>query len=466
MPPSKEKILIVDDEVIMLDLLANSARDLGLSVKTCNDAESAWQYFQKESPRLIVLDWNLPGMSGVELCRKIRSAKMGKYLTILLLTVNDKPEDMEEGLAAGANYFMVKPVKTRFYLAWLASAQKQVADLRKLEKSDEEIQKIKDELENVNEQLESSISMANQLTMEAERAYLEVNQVLKTVAGGILVIDNDYNIIKHNDNFLKMLEEDVESAVNKKCYKTFPSSLCNTPECPINQLNESNARDYVEEHIVKDVGSRQKIHYSTIATPLKGLVGETIGIVEHITDITQRVVAEEALKESEKRYRELSTVDELTGLFNKRHFNTSLQAELDRTIRYGQPLSLIMMDIDNFKIHNDTYGHAEGDKVLAELGVIIRNSIRQNDVGCRYGGEEFVIILTSTDGRGALVVAERIRKNFAAAEFCDHTVHKTLSLGVTQYEPGDNREIIIKRADANLYFAKEHGKNKSILEAK
>ena len=463
MPAEKEKILIVDDEEITLDLLVSNALPLNLMVKSCPDAESAWEYFLADSPRIIVLDWSLPGMSGIELCRKMRDSKIGKYLAILMVTSHDQPEDMKKALEAGANFYMVKPVQSQFYQAWIASAQKQLAELRELEKSDEEIGRIKAELEDVNEQLEASISQANQLAMEAEKAYVEVNQIFKTVAGGILVIDNEYNIIKHNNNFLEMLDEDIDSAINKKCYDVFSSSLCDTPDCPLHRLSIPTAGDSIESHIVTELADSSKIHYSTVSTPLRGLVGEKVGIVEHVTDITQRVVAEEALKKSERRYRELSTVDELTGLFNKRHFNRVLQLELNRSIRYGHALSLIMMDIDNFKHHNDTYGHAEGDKVLARLGDIIKNGLRNNDVPCRYGGEEFAIILPVTEADGALVVAERIRKNFAKADFCNHTVHKTLSLGLTQYIAGDNREIIIKRADAGLYEAKEQGKNRSII---
>lgn len=464
MPAEKEKILIVDDEEITLDLLVSSTNPLNLKPKLTRDAESAWEYFLAESPRLIVLDWTLPGMSGIELCKKMRASKIGKYLAILMVTSHDQPEDMEMALEAGANFYMVKPVQPQFYQAWISSARKHIKDLRKLEKSDEEIRRIKTELEDVNEQLEASIAQANQLTMDTERAYIEVNQVFKTVAGGILVIDNEYNIIKHNKNFLDMLDEEIDSAINKKCHEVFPSPLCNTPECPVQRLNSSKAAESIESHIVKELDDGSTIHYSVVSTPLRGLVGEKMGIVEHVTDITQRVAAEEALKESEKRYRELSTVDELTGLFNKRYFNRSLQLELDRVARYGHALSLVMMDIDNFKHHNDTYGHAEGDKVLARLGGVIKHGLRSNDVACRYGGEEFAIILPATEVEGAMVVAERVRKNFAAADFCDHKVHKTLSLGITQYVAGDNKEIFIKRADAGLYEAKTQGKNRSIIK--
>ncbi len=457
-----EKLLIVDDETITLDLLINGAQEFDLDVRGVVSAEEAWDYFQAEEPRLIVLDWNLPGMSGLELCQHLKASALGKYLSILVVTCNDRPEDMERVLAAGADFYMPKPISVPFYQAWLASARKRVGDFRGLEESDNKVAGIKAELEDVNDQLESTITQANELAMESEKNYLEINQIFRTVAGGILVIDNDFNIIKHNDNFLDLLEDEVDSAVNMKCYDVFRSSLCETKDCPLNSLKRPG-QNHFSEHIVKErTGGGGAVHYNIVSTPLRGLVGEQIGIVEHITDISQQVAAEEALKESERRYRELSTVDELTGLFNKRYFNQVLQMELNRTVRYGGPLSMIMMDIDNFKLHNDTYGHAEGDKVLARLGEIVKESVRDNDVACRYGGEEFVVILPATASQGGLMVAERIREGLAAERFCDGQVQKTLSLGVAEYAAGDNRETFIKRADANLYEAKERGKNRSV----
>ncbi len=459
----EEKLLIVDDETITLELLMNGAGGLGLSVQGAVSAEEAWDYFQAHKPRLIVLDWNLPGMSGLELCRRLKSSALGKYLSVLVVTGNDKPEDMARVLAAGADFYMPKPISIPFYQAWLTSARQRVGYFRTLEENDNKVAGIKAELEDVNDQLEATITQANEMAMESEKSYLEINQIFRTVAGGILVIDNDFNIIKHNDNFLDLLEDETDSAVNMKCYEVFRSSLCETENCPLNSLRRPG-QNYFNEHIVKERASGETIHYNIVSTPLRGLVGEQIGIVEHITDISQQVAAEEALKESERRYRELSTVDELTGLFNKRYFNQVLQMELNRTARYGGPLSLIMMDIDNFKLHNDTYGHAEGDKVLARLGEIVKESVRDNDVACRYGGEEFVVILPATAGQGGLVVAERIREGLAAERFCEGQVRKTLSLGVAEYVPGDNREIFIKRADANLYEAKERGKNRCVLK--
>ncbi|MDP2105880.1 MAG: GGDEF domain-containing protein, partial [Desulfobulbaceae bacterium] len=210
----------------------------------------------------------------------------------------------------------------------------------------------------------------------------------------------------------------------------------------------------------------ETIYYSIVSTPFRGLVGELLGMVEHITDITTKVKAEILLKESESRYKELSIVDELTGLFNKRHFNETLRNETDRSRRYNRPLSMIIMDIDNFKHFNDTFGHAEGDKVLSVMGKIITQSIRTIDRGNRYGGEEFTVILPDTTAEEAIFVAERIRQTFAATDFFPQQgekVNKTVSLGITQFLTEDTPNSLIKRADRNLYQAKESGKNCYVL---
>ena len=126
-------------------------------------------------------------------------------------------------------------------------------------------------------------------------------------------------------------------------------------------------------------------------------------------DITERQKALEKLAHSEKRYKQLSISDDLTGLYNSRHFYAQLQNEILRTERYQRKLSVALLDIDNFKRLNDTHGHLEGDRYLAELGRLIRKTIRETDAAFRYGGEEFAIILPETDGEEAVLLAERVR---------------------------------------------------------
>ncbi len=179
--------------------------------------------------------------------------------------------------------------------------------------------------------------------------------------------------------------------------------------------------------------------------------------------ITRHRRAEEALRESERRYRELSITDGLTSLYNSRHFFSQLKKEIERVKRHGRSLSLLVLDLDDFKHYNDEYGHLEGDKVLVKIGEVIRESLRQTDSGYRYGGEEFTVVLPETEGCDALHVAERIREGFEMEEFSaglGESVHLTASIGVAQYSGGEDLSELIKRADRNMYVAKKQGKNR------
>ncbi|MBI4619635.1 MAG: diguanylate cyclase [Desulfobacterales bacterium] len=129
-------------------------------------------------------------------------------------------------------------------------------------------------------------------------------------------------------------------------------------------------------------------------------------------EITEHKQAEEKLKESEKRYRELSIVDALTQLYNSRHFYHQLEMEVDRANRYGHSLTLLLLDLDDFKRFNDAYGHIEGDQVLLRLGQVVKRCLRQTDSAYRYGGEEFTILLPMTTDRDSVVTVERIRTEF------------------------------------------------------
>jgi two-component system cell cycle response regulator len=143
-----------------------------------------------------------------------------------------------------------------------------------------------------------------------------------------------------------------------------------------------------------------------------------------------------------------------------------LQLEIERANRYHRPLALLMIDIDDFKKFNDTYGHLIGDKVLAKTGEVIRNALREADTGYRYGGEEFTLILPETVGPGAVQVAERIRKELAAMPIslkAKTSRNITASMGVGELQAKDTLSEFIRRADKNLYAAKAEGKNRVIF---
>ena len=171
-----------------------------------------------------------------------------------------------------------------------------------------------------------------------------------------------------------------------------------------------------------------------------------------------------SLAQSSAMYKHASQIDGMTGLYNKQYLFDSLTHEINGAKQTGNPLSLIIMDVDNFKNFNDTFGHPEGDVVLKALAGVITALVRDFDYACRYGGEEFVIILPNADNDDAFQVAERIRKKFSSLEFSpvkDSCVIVTISVGVALYKEEEHFDPLIKRADKALYMAKKHGKNRT-----
>ncbi len=178
-----------------------------------------------------------------------------------------------------------------------------------------------------------------------------------------------------------------------------------------------------------------------------------------------RMMAEQEhiLKEREKSLQTISVTDELTGLFNRRFLNASLEKKIAAARRGNTDLSVLMLDVDHFKDFNDTYGHQEGDLVLSTLGKVVTYALREEDIACRYGGEEFVVILHNADMNAALDVAERIRANFESVPFrpgTKHDLHVTVSIGAITVEPDETPERIILRADRAMYRAKQFGRNR------
>ncbi|MBL8428705.1 MAG: diguanylate cyclase [Dechloromonas sp.] len=203
------------------------------------------------------------------------------------------------------------------------------------------------------------------------------------------------------------------------------------------------------------------------AAPLRNSKGEVVGAIETLQDVSERHRAEQALRESEERYRCLSQTDSLTGLYNPRYLRERLPGELERATRYGRELSLLVIDCDNFKRVNDCYGHLEGDKVLQTLAQVIQACLRRSDSAFRYGGEEFVVLLPETESSAAVALAERLRSLFEAQETLmanGEIIRCTISIGVSQHVLTDTENTLIRRADNACYVAKERGKNCVVLE--
>ncbi len=200
------------------------------------------------------------------------------------------------------------------------------------------------------------------------------------------------------------------------------------------------------------------------AAAVRNSKGDMVGALETIEDVTEKKWMEEALRKSEERYRELSIVDALTRLYNSRHFYNQLKMEIDRVNRYEtQPMSLMLLDLDNFKTVNDIYGHVEGDKVLSRLGQVIKRCMRKTDSAYRYGGEEFTLLLPMTTSRNAAVIAERIRTEFKKEKFLPapgKEFHMTVSLGLAEYKLQEDMKAFVHRVDQLMYQAKKNGKDR------
>ena len=226
-------------------------------------------------------------------------------------------------------------------------------------------------------------------------------------------------------------------------------------------------RDY-EVFLKKKDGTQT--YASLTASILTDSDGRPCGTSGTLRDITerkrlesQREVMLEALRDSEKRYLELSIIDDLTQLYNSRHFHAQLVREIERANRYGQPLTLLLLDIDKFKDFNDTYGHVQGDYVLSRLGHAIKRSLREIDSAYRYGGEEFTIILPMTMSEEGIVTAKRIQKELRKENFSPvlgQEVYITVSIGLAQYKPKDEIKAFVHRVDQFMYKVKKNERGK------
>ena len=170
--------------------------------------------------------------------------------------------------------------------------------------------------------------------------------------------------------------------------------------------------------------------------------------------------------DAERRLIQLATVEPLTGLMNRGAFDQALEREFERAVRYGRPVSLILLDLDHFKKVNDTFGHPVGDRVLAQVALAIRGSIRQFDMAARYGGEEFAILLTETGHEGAGVAGERVRHAIGALAMAvgEVPVKVTASVGVVTWNTSfQTAAELVEAADRFLYRAKHGGRNRTII---
>lgn len=225
-------------------------------------------------------------------------------------------------------------------------------------------------------------------------------------------------------------------------------------------------------------GATEKLAAAEDREQVKTVVDQLVKTTHGMRDTTQALEERLALSKAEisnlqqslEAIRAESLTDPLTGLGNRKYFDRCLEAAVANAMATGEPLSLLMFDIDYFKSFNDSYGHLTGDQVLRLVGMSLKQSIKGQDITARYGGEEFAVVLPHTALRQALTVADHIRRAVMSKELKKKSTGEilgrvTISVGVSMLKPGDDTDSLIERADACLYAAKRAGRNRVICEA-
>jgi diguanylate cyclase len=224
-------------------------------------------------------------------------------------------------------------------------------------------------------------------------------------------------------------------------------------------------------------GATQKLSAASKPDQIKAIVESLVQSTREMRDTNKALEDRLSLSKNEisnlqqslEAIRAESLTDPLTGLGNRKYFDRSIDMAVANALASGEPLSLLMFDIDHFKSFNDSYGHLTGDQVLRLVGMSLKQTIKGQDITARYGGEEFAVVLPNTALRQALTVADHIRRAVMARELKKKSTGEilgrvTISVGVSMLKAGDDTDSLIERADGCLYAAKRNGRNRVICE--
>jgi two-component system, cell cycle response regulator len=288
----------------------------------------------------------------------------------------------------------------------------------------------------------------------------------------ILIVDDDIGVSAPMQEFIEQSGYSVSSAASAEealiLLETEPVSVIVTdislPGMNGLELTGIVKKKYDIDVIVITGFSTDYSYEEAVSQGASDFIFKPVRFRELILRL-KRVLRERRLSQERIRMvaelKNLAITDGLTKLYNSRHFYTQVELEVDRCNRYLHPLSLMLFDIDHFKIYNDTYGHLEGDKVLVRIGQTIRSCMRAMDTAYRYGGEEFTVLLPETASEEALKVGNRIRKTIEEEKFIQSSeiITITISIGITQYRYKESVSNFVKRADQAMYQSKENGRN-------
>jgi two-component system cell cycle response regulator len=474
----KKYVLVVDDSPDIRVILQRNLQKEGFGVHLAGDREQALAVLKEHHVDLVLLDLRLKETTGFEICGLIRSDGAVSNVPIIAISVTTREEDIIRAIQCGANDFAEKPFNMRVLTAKIRS-------LLRIKEEEDRLRanrlKLLDLMKATSEQKEAlsrETTFSSELNqfLDAELKRELIREKLPEFLGvslfSIFTIresERQFRLFVTNNS---ALPDDLSVPIERDSvmYEVLKTkSLLFMKDFTASPFRKSGFAKYLGQVVcsVPLMSGERTIGILNINDPevsetdMHNFEGRVVRLARHLAVSIHNTLLYEKVKD-------LSMRDSMTGLFNFRSFVETLRTEVERSVRYGQPLSCIMLDIDNFKMINDTYGHQSGDIVLKELARSLSLSLRSSDIAGRYGGDEFIIVLPSTDKKQAKSIARRLMNIFGSRQIRipskEQFLEATISLGISAM-PEDTviMDDLIKMADEALYKAKNSGKNRIVM---
>ncbi|NKK66219.1 PleD family two-component system response regulator [Rhizobium leguminosarum] len=453
------RILVVDDIPANVKLLEARLLAEYFDVMTAADGYTALAICERNQVDLILLDIMMPGIDGFEVCERLKASQKTAHIPVVMVTALDQPTDRVRGLKAGADDFLTKPVNDLQLIS-------RVKSLLRLKTLSDELRIRADTahtmgIDDLTRAGEGRADETAQVLLVDGRANSQerIIKALKPVADVLALSDPQAALFEAAESVFDLV------IVNANFDDYDPLRLCSqlrslerTRFLPILIITEQGADEMVVRAL--DLGVNDYIIRPVDPNEL---------VARSLTQI-RRKRYNDRLRASVKQTIELAVTDPLTGLYNRRYLDNHLNVLFNRSMARGRPLSVLITDIDRFKHVNDTYGHDGGDEVLREFSNRVRSTIRGADLACRYGGEEFVVVMPDTSPEIAAAVAERLRAAIENAPFMlkhsGEALNVTASFGIaSRIASVLTPDQLMKQADLALYEAKNTGRNRVVAAA-
>lgn len=306
------------------------------------------------------------------------------------------------------------------------------------------------------------ITERNQTELALRTNEYFLDTLLNAIPVPVFYKDVDGRYLGFNKAYETFFGATKDQLIGKSVFDISPPELANIYHAKDAELYEGRGIQRYESRVKDAQGSFHDVIFNkAVFQDNQGVVS---GLIGAILDITERKLAEVEVQKLQEQLRELALHDPLTGLYNRRYLEESMAREITRAERYGQPVGVVMCDLDHFKLVNDTYGHLAGDEVLRVFADLLRTNSRGSDIICRFGGEEFLLLLPDMPPDIAYQRAEELRASLAAQQIGKFAIRMTASFGVAAFPmDGKTQDALISAVDAAMYQAKETGRNRVVV---